>query len=152
MELKLTWYKPIQLKKGIRDDGIYHIDFDDLPETAGIYVFFRQHGESQEAIYVGKANNLKSRLKQQFNNLRLMKGIENSATGGKYLVFAEFKPGRGQQTEKSIVTIERNFIRQFLLENHNLINIQGVQMSKSSIISERQELKSFIPRAIYFED
>ena len=67
----LLWHKPQSLRT-----YPYAPDLDLIPKSAGIYVFYRKHGSSFEVFYVGKALNLRSRLKGQINNLKLMNSIK----------------------------------------------------------------------------
>jgi hypothetical protein len=60
---------------------IYEIDLDKLPRKPGVYIFIRKFGENSRALYIGKANRLRTRIKQQLVALRLMKGIQNAAIG-----------------------------------------------------------------------
>ena len=74
MKIKLDWQEPWQLGD-FTDEGNYHdnLDLNDISEEAGIYIFYRQFGDTQQCLYVGQAINLRSRLKQQFKYLDLMK-------------------------------------------------------------------------------
>jgi DNA polymerase III subunit epsilon len=45
--------------------GIDHKDVDDIPETAGVYLFF---GENELPIYIGKSINLRDRVMSHFSS------------------------------------------------------------------------------------
>lgn len=83
MKLLLNWHRSVKLGKFPYGTGTAEI-----PTTAGIYVFLRVHGVSAEALYVGKATNLKSRIKQQLNKLKLMTAILNATNGERRIAFA----------------------------------------------------------------
>lgn len=151
MKLALKWHKPLTLKADKDGYGIYAIPLDDIPIEPGIYVFLRSHGSTSEALYVGKADNLRSRVKQHLNNLKLMKGIEKAATGKRLLAFAEFVPKQGQQQTKALRRMETAYIRYYLSVGDRLLNKQGTRIAKDSIASERSNLKKFIPKDLYFE-
>ena len=151
MNLTLKWHKPLVLKADKDGNGIYIVPLNDIPTEPGIYIFLRTHGSTSEALYVGKANNLRSRIKQHLNNLKLMKGIENAETGKRFLAFAEFIPKQGQQQTKALCRIETAYIRHYLSDGHQLLNKQGTKMAKDSIASERSYLRKFIPKDFYFE-
>jgi hypothetical protein len=74
MDLHLEWGVPHRLRRST-GDGIYEVDLSHIPEVPGIYIFLRVHGNLREALYVGKANNLRARIKQQLNVVKLMRGI-----------------------------------------------------------------------------
>ena len=151
MELELRWHKPISLKPS--HERIYTLNEDLIPEQPGIYVFLRVHGKIQEALYVGKAENLKARLRQQLDTVRLMKGIQNAETGYRRVGFAEFIPKRGQRTKKCLLMIERAIIRHSLSEGCNLLNKQGTRIANHTItsVAPPPKRKHFLPKTILFE-
>jgi len=149
MELKLKWHKPKRLTDASKDNGIYGINLGDIPERTGIYIFYREYGAVREALYVGKASNLKSRIKQQLNNVKLMKGIENASKGYRRIVYAEFIAKRGQQEDKCIALIERALIRYYLALEDNILNKQGTRIRSDIIVSHRSSVKRFIPEKIH---
>ena len=73
MQIDLEWATPISLR---RLHGIFELpDLDAIPRTPGVYVFARKQGSMLIPVYIGKAEVLRRRLKQQLNNLRLMSGL-----------------------------------------------------------------------------
>ena len=141
-KLNLHWHKSIVLGKFPygRD-----LDRDKLPETAGIYLFLRTHGGNAEALYVGKASNLRSRIKQQLNNLKLMTGIKDAANGEKRLVCAELSLKQGQKADAALPVCETALIRYYLGQGHGLLNVQGARLHYHEIDSVRNDLKRFLP-------
>lgn len=109
------------------------------------------HGKTVECLYVGKATELRNRIKTQLNNSKLMQGVKNSATGKRQLFFGEFKAKPGQSEKTSLLAAERTLIRHYLSLGDQLLNIQGTRLVKDSVSSERPALKKFLPRVIYFE-
>lgn len=120
MELNLKWANPISLKA--LDDAGYTVDLNKLPKAFGVYVFARRFGSSIEALYVGQALDIQSRVKQQLNNLHLMKAIkyskekESSHIGERVLITGQFIAGPAQRHEKCLSLIERSLIRFFYLK------------------------------------
>jgi predicted GIY-YIG superfamily endonuclease len=151
MKLALKWHKPLTLRADKHGVLIYTVPLTGIPTKPGIYIFLRTHGSSSEALYVGRADNLHSRIKQHLNNLKLMRGIEKASTGKRLLVFAEFVPKTGQQQNRALRLLETAFIRHYLSYGHQLLNVQGTKIAKDSIASERSDLKKFIPKELYFE-
>jgi hypothetical protein len=154
MDLHVRWHKPVALKEiraGSNTPLIYDIDLDRIPEEPGVYVFIRKYGTNQNPLYVGKAKNLKSRIKQHLtNNVRLLKRIQNKESGSRAVAFGVFDPKPGQQAEKCISLIERALIRHFLSGGHNLLNISGTHIGKH-LLSSVKVSGGFVPRKIYFE-
>jgi hypothetical protein len=149
MDLHLNWGTRLRLTRSVK--GIYDVILDDIPEAIGIYIFFRIHGNVSAALYIGKADNLRLRVTQQLNTVRLMKGIENARTGNRYLIWATFKQKQGQQVARCLRTIERALIRHYLSKGDELLNVQGAKIRKHSLTSERTAMRKFIPKKIYFE-
>ena len=151
MDLQLKWHRPLSLWDDSANNGIYTTDLDKLPDTPGIYIFLRIHGSTHEALYVGKANCLCTRVPQQLNNVKLMKGVENAANGSRRLAFAEFISKKGQQQARALKAIEGSLIRYYLARGDQLLNVQGTRIVKHTLHSERTDLRKFIPQTIYFE-
>lgn len=151
MELNLRWLTAFRLYDAARTNGIYGTDLERIPASPGIYVFCRSHGETVEALYVGKANSLSTRIGQQLNNARLMMGIKNATNGTRRLLVAEFLPRPGQRTETCLAVIEQTLIRHYLSLGHDLLNVQGTRIVHHVVKSERDAFKDFIPRRIYGE-
>jgi hypothetical protein len=63
---------------------------DRLPDGPGIYVFAREGRSRVEALYVGKAEVLKRRVRNQLNNLTLMNHVAESGMGRKIVVCGKF--------------------------------------------------------------
>jgi hypothetical protein len=151
MRLRLEWTRPIPLRKAKEQNALYGIDIDKLPRAAGLYILGRRYGASFEALYVGKANNIRSRLRSQLNNLRLMQHLRN-ASAGKRIVFAgQFTAKPGQQQPKCLALAERALIRHFLSEGHDLVNQQGTRLRRHEIASDGKYPKRYFPRLIYLE-
>lgn len=147
MKLNMQWHKPRFLK--VSKTLIYDCDnFENIPSSGGIYCFARQHGSNIAPLYIGKASNLQSRIKQQLNSVKLMKGIKNAGNGKRVLIIGEFIAGRGQQQPVCLGILERAFIKQALSEGHDLLNIQGTKMKYHRICSKGT---SVFPRTINVE-
>jgi hypothetical protein len=149
MDLNLEWGKPLPLTMSKAD--LYWADAEQIPHAPGVYVFFRKFGRSEEALYVGKATNLRSRIKQQLNAHRLMKGIESAAMGSRYIAIGELKRRPGQQVPKCLALVEHALIRYFLAHGDELLNIHGSRIRKHSLASERTTARKLIPKVIFFE-
>jgi hypothetical protein len=149
MDLYLDWWEPIDLTMSKRT-GHYELDSDEIPETAGVYIFGRGHGEAIEALYVGLAANLRLRIKQQLNNHRLMRHVERAKTGVRGVIIAEWCPRPGQTSKKSLPLIERSLIRHFVLEGHDLVNKNGASLRQHRITS-RGRLRRLLPSRLYLD-
>ncbi len=151
MDLRLTWHKPVQLRKARAGSTlIYDLDLSKAPPKPGVYIFMRQFGNKLSPLYVGKAGNLKSRMGQQLNALRLMKGIQNASIGSRAVVFGEFLARPGQKEEKCLLMIERALIRHFLSEGHELLNVLGARIATRHVVTSRKVTGYFIPNRIRF--
>ncbi len=151
MRLYMEWNRPIPLKDGSRQNLIYYVDPDKVPYDAGIYVFGRRWASGFEALYVGKATNVRSRVKGQLNNLRLMQHLQKAKTGKRVLVCGQIVTKPGQQLDKSLLLIERALVRYFLFEGHDLVNKQGTRLRRHEIVSAGKHPKRFIPSMMYLE-
>lgn len=152
MEISLEWKRFIPLKEGYAEKLIYTLDFDLLPSSAGIYIFGRKYAKSFEALYVGKALNLRTRIKRQIKgNIKLMRHIEDASSGARVLVAAEIVPKSGQKLEKILLIAERAFIKHFLGEGHDLVNTQGTKFRRHVVSSNRKQFRKYIPMKMFIE-
>lgn len=149
MKLQLEWSRPITLKDASRDNLIYSVDFDKLPSAPGIYIFGRRWAGQFEALYVGKANRIRGRVKGHFNNLRLMQHLKNAKSGKRVVLAGKIVTRPGQQLKKCLSLIERGFIRYFLSEGHDLVNKQGTRLRRHEVTSSGKHPKRFFPRLMY---
>ena len=125
VKAELLWSDPLLLQN---HPQLEDINLSDLPEFGGIYTFSRMFGEKENILYIGMAKNIKVRIKQQFNNRKLMDGIQQAARGQRRLRYATFKT-RQADTEAALRLVEKELIRHFIDEGHPLLNKQGTIMS-----------------------
>lgn len=148
MNLQVEWSPPIPMRR-VRSLN-YDLDLDKVPDSGGVYVFGRRWGDSFEALYVGKALNVRSRVNGQLNNLRLMSHIKEAKAGNRIVLAGTAKPRRGQQMERVLPLIERSLIRYFLSEGHDLVNIQGTLLRRHEVVSTNRPMR-FVPSRMYID-
>ncbi len=151
MKLFVEWSRPVPLKDATRQNMIYSVALDRLPSASGVYVFGRRWGNQFEALYVGKANGIRGRVKHQLNNLRLMQHLKNAKTGKRIVLAGRFISKPGQQPKISLPLIERALIRYFLSEGHDLVNKQGTRLRRHELLSSGKHPKRFFPALMYVE-
>jgi GIY-YIG catalytic domain-containing protein len=134
MEINAIWSNPTKLLDGSKRNLIYFFALDKIPQESGCYIFYNKHGNSYSALYIGQADNLKKRLEQQQNNVKLMMGIKNSTSGHKHLVYCTIKPKQGQKLNKVLKLVEDNLIDIALSNGNELLNIQGTRNKYDYII------------------
>jgi hypothetical protein len=149
MDLHLVWLKPISLTWSKRTEQ-YELDSSEIPETAGVYIFGRGHGEAVEALYVGLAANLRYRIRQQLNNHRLMRHLERAKTGVRGVVVAEWRARPGQTPKRCLQLIEQSLIRHFVLKGHDLVNKNGASLRQHRITSKGR-LRGILPHRLYLD-
>jgi len=126
VEINLEWQAPIPLRD---DDRIYACDEALIPEAPGIYVFARKHGkaESPYPLYIGRAENLRTRIGQQLNTVDLMVSIKKRETGQRILMVGKLLPKRGQQVKKLLRIVEEAYIANALTGGYDLLNKNGTK-------------------------
>lgn len=150
MKIKLNWYKPIELgSSSVLRDRLKNFNFSDIPEIAGIYIFYRQtRSGKQEALYVGQSLNIRTRFKQHCDSLKLIEGLENTPQGKKMFIFSEARAGRAD-IEKVLEQAERGYIQYFLDNNHPLINKLKYEDKYDEISSTGDGLIELVSDEIY---
>ncbi len=151
VRLAINWNKPIPLLKDTRNGLTYDVNFDKIKPSPGIYMFARKWGSSYEALYVGKSENLRSRIKTHLNNHRLVKHIEGASSGKRVVIIGYPCTRSGQQMARVLKTLERVLIRHFLAEAHDLVNIHGIRIERHEIESDGGIPKAFIPSKMFLE-
>jgi hypothetical protein len=129
MKIEAHWKKKIELKDGKKKNLIFYISTENLSEKPGCYVFYNKYGNSITVLYIGKADKLKRRIEQQFNNVRLMVGLANSMKGNKYLMYCEVVGNRkSKKLQKNLKRLEKELIKYATLEGHELLNQKGTKI------------------------
>lgn len=143
----LRWLNP-QVLKGYP----YSPDVSEIPVKPGVYVFYRKHGASYEVFYVGKATNLRTRIKAQLNNLKLMEGIRKASNGTRLLAYAEAQIKPGQKAVSVVTTAERMLIRHYVDAGHLLLNVHGTKIRVQTLKNERPPaLNKLVPTKLQAE-
>jgi hypothetical protein len=132
MVINATWSKPKKLENGKKHNLIYFVNSDKIPEVPRCYKFYTNFGGSISIHYIGRGNNLKSRVETQLNNARLMIGIKNSMIGKKYIMYCTIEGGNKTQIDKS-VSLEKQMIKFATLEGHELINKIGTKLKFDTV-------------------
>ena len=152
MKIYLEWSRPLPLADGSAQNLIYVPDPEKVPRAPGVYVFGRRRRNGGfEALYVGKANNLRSRVWGQRKNLPLMKHLEGARYGERVVRIGIFNARPGQNPGKCLPIIERALIRYFLSEGHDLVNKQGTRLRRHEISSEGRHPNLFVPKLMFVD-
>jgi len=142
LNIDIHWRRPVPLDDG-RDDGlIYTCDLEMFPHEPGIYVFGRQWGDNFTPLYIGKATNLRRRVKQQLEkNVRLMNGVKrNVRAGTRQINHCTVVTKPGQQLDKVLATVERAMIEHALTSGFDLINVSGTKLRSHCISSSGKKI------------
>ncbi|EHU2456439.1 GIY-YIG nuclease family protein [Acinetobacter seifertii] len=139
MKIELDWYEPIELgSSSTLKENVKNFDFSLLPEISGVYIFYREYGNYQEALYVGKSENIRTRMKAHFNNMKLIDGLIDTPKGQKKLIFAEVKSR--SDLAKALAQAEKGLINQLDDEKHPLLNRKLMKDQYDYIISKGNAL------------
>jgi hypothetical protein len=152
MKLFLKWQPPVPLVDGSNQNLIYVLDPEKLPAAAGVYVFGRRRrNRGFEALYVGKANNIRSRVWGHRKNLPLMMHLKNAKQGELVVRAGVYSARPGQNPVRCIPIIERALIRYFLSEGHDLVNIVGTRLRRHEISTVGRHPNLFIPKLMFVD-
>lgn len=148
-DLNVEWMKPIKLP--MEGKHSLKIDAEPIPDRPGVYLFFRRVGKNTtEVVYVGKAENLKSRVHSHRNSHQLITRLIEKK-GVCYVMPGVFKALPGQVAKTSIKVIERVLIRACIEDEHPLINVQGVRLRTQHVASKLPAGAKFLDERIAFE-
>ncbi len=151
MQLHVEWDRPIPLRDDRRNNMIYTLDLSRVTDRSGVYIFGRRWGSQFEALYVGKAINVRSRIKNHLNNVRLMQHLRNAKAGKRIVLAGRLITKPGQKISKCMGLAERALIRHFLSEGYDLVNKQGTRLRRHELESSGSHPKRFFPASMYLE-
>jgi hypothetical protein len=150
MNLQVDWSRAISLRYSSVTDT-FGVALEKVSKDAGVYIFGRRYGTRFEALYIGKADRIRSRVKGQLNNLRLMHHVRDAKSGRRILLAGTFVPRPGQRKERCLPLIERALIRYFLSEGHDLVNKSGTRLRQHEILSSGKHPKRYFARTIFLD-
>ena len=139
MNVELDWYDPIELGgSSTLKENVKNFNLALLPEISGVYIFYREYGDYQEALYVGKSENIRIRMKAHFNSIKLIDGLVDTPKGQKKLIFAEVKTR--SDLGKALAQAEKGLINQLDDEKYPLLNRKLMKHQYEYIISKGNAL------------
>jgi len=147
MELELNWQSELLLRYSVTDDN-YAVDLNKISESPGIYIFGRRNRNRFEALYVGKANNIRKRIKTQLNNHKLISHIWGAKTGPRVLMIGEIITKQGQKLDSCLHLAELTLIRHFIAEGHNLVNFHGTNFKYHELLSTGKHSRNDFPKRV----
>lgn len=134
LNLEVEWLRPLPLKDGRDHRLIYSVELERVPKRSGVYVFARKFGAAVIPIYIGQTENFRGRIKTHlYNNVPLMRGIEDQPNGKRLILLGAIRTKRGQQLSKCLDLLERTLIRFALAEGHELLNDQGTKTATHTL-------------------
>jgi hypothetical protein len=150
MDIELNWQRELPLKRN--PSGSYDVELDSISESPGIYLFGRRFGRSLGVLYVGKAtNSLRSRIKQQLNNNKLLNHVWEAKNGRRIVLLGEFKAKPRQTALVCLPIAEKALIRYFVSKEHDLVNVQGVKLRHHQVLSTGLHTVKDFPNGIQVE-
>lgn len=133
LNIEARWSKPVQLTAASAG-AIYRCDdLERLPTEPGVYVFYRKFGDRFCPLYVGKTNNVRKRVAQHLDSVRLMTAIYESEAGGRYVICCEPWAKPRQDVAKVLSILENALIDYFTAEGFELKQKQGIKRPSHQI-------------------
>jgi hypothetical protein len=152
--IRLKWMREIPLADDTGKNLLYSVDRSKLPESGGLYVFGRRYGKEFEALYVGKAASIRTRVQQQCEHVSLMMHLKKAVRGKRVILIARYVSSPGHNAGRCIAVAERALIRHLLLAGHDLLNKQGTRLRRHEIHStgtKRAGRERVIPAIMYLD-
>ena len=148
MQIKAEWSSPLLLRKSLSHNQIYEVDFDELPNCPGVYVFCRRYAGKVVPIYIGQTLSLCRRIKGHLNSLPLMREIEHSPNGQKLLIYCTVHVNE-ERAKKQIKIIEKALILHAQTAGCVLFNKQGTRLPTDEInFTGNVTSQAFAPRVM----
>lgn len=155
MNISVDWEKVIEL--GPKANFVSRIQktlIEDVsnavPEEPGIYVFARRFHRTITPIYIGQALDLRDRVIKQFNNLKLMTGVQNGLSGERLLLIARVTPATESKVRKALRVAELAHIEHAMTAGHELLNVHGTRTKHDVIEIDGTKSQTHpFPRIMY---
>ena len=125
LNIEAAWSKPIKLSEATSGVAYECPDLEFIPEDPAVYIFGRAHGENVAPIYIGRALDLRQRMEQQFDSVKLMSRLKDAANGTRFLIYCVPILKRGQKATKVLKVMEDALIAHALAEGYELRQKQG---------------------------
>ena len=87
-------------------------------------------------LYVGQALSIRYRVRDQFNNLKLMRGIQRAQIGRRVLLLGEILTKPGQKIKRVLNIVELSLIEHFVEKGYELLNKQGARLHYDTVTFE----------------
>jgi hypothetical protein len=133
LNIEGVWGTPVQLRVAA-SGAIYECpDLDSIPASPGIYIFYRKHGERVSPLYIGRSRNIRNRIKQHLNSVKLMQAIYEAQSGSRFVIYCEPITKPGQDLDKVLRLLENALIDHAMSEGHDLRQKQGTKPAHHTI-------------------
>ena len=151
LNIEARWAQPLALTISRAAHEIYFCpDHETIPDSPGVYVFARRHGEVTEPLYIGQSRNLYARLRQHLDSVSLMQSIREASAGARLFLYCEPILRPGQQLVRVLDTLEEALIDHALAEGHALLNVQGTRCPTHAItFSGNRTSEALAPRRMF---
>jgi hypothetical protein len=135
MDITIAWKKRVPLHS--EGAGHYSINLEQLPAAGGVYVIARWHGQSFEALYVGRSANIRGRVKQHLDSVKQMDHLAQAGNGARVILAGVIagKPGIAKRRQ---VIAERALIQYFASRGDDLVNKKGMSLRQHQIKSNQR--------------
>lgn len=129
MNVEIEWAAPLLLAQNSK---LIDIDFSGIEDEPGVYFFSRKFGDAYTPFYIGRTQNLRTRLKQHLASAKIqlvLRGITDKGTpkigqGAKHFHCGYFRPKPGQKWDPCTRIVERYLIQAALEEEIELVNLK----------------------------
>ena len=126
LSISASWEHPVKLRSD-QSGFTYECETSDVLECPGVYVFYRKHGDKLEILYIGRTINVRRRLHQHLNSVKLMRDIYEAKTGSRYFIYCQPKTKPGQRLSQVLAILENALIDHAMSQGHDLRQKQGVR-------------------------
>jgi hypothetical protein len=140
MEIEVAWRTPVRLavapKESAQDFVVVDADEKRIPKAPGVYVFARAFGKKYEPIYIGQADNLRTRIGDHLKkNVALMKALRQAKNGPKVVLLGEIATKQGQQIQRVLDVVEPTLIADAVVAGYTLVNRQLTSAKFHTVVS-----------------
>ena len=154
LNFNAAWAAPVPLIDGKSQGLTYAVErIENIPQSAGAYVFARTHGKRVFPLYIGETKNLRKRLDQHLKgNVKLMNGILRATGKKRVFLYCTIKTASESKRASMLAVLQQALIEHALAEGHKLFNVQGTRISAHTIsFTGNRASEQIAPRTMYVQ-
>jgi hypothetical protein len=134
MKIEIVWHEPVLLAKNKTVRSFQELR-DSIPDGPGVYFFSRKYGDRFTPFYIGRTENLHTRLRAHLKSAKIQFMLHGdkkynslALAGNKFFHFGLIKSNSSVKTKKCLLIVEKYLIEKAIFDEIPLLNKSGTRI------------------------